>query len=321
MQTPSSNAATDEFIDTRHMPGAWIEAPVPSPPAVNFTGTTEMTHSADLLELSDVSPTVPLTSLQPAVLTTTSSQASVRERSPSAQQSENSQADAVASENIFWAPDEPPLSLAAHLSQITTEVMTLGDEGLAAYQGMLSRLEHLQTGFSRLFRANIIPVGDGEESPSQEIELAVSDPSLTNPFSAFPETIIAEYFCIASDIRSALSLRQSVNLVQIGHLLAELAGKLRLHDEDASILGRIEREIQFMQEIDKQRNLCIRFESLQYYRSTFSPSRGESFSEKHRFLGSHVEEYLEDNVNATGAAAQFLIDPTSLKEHRLSQFF
>lgn len=76
-----------------------------------------------------------------------------------------------------------------------------------------------------------------------------------------------------------------------------------------------------MQEADKQNKFCIRFENLQYYRSTFSPSRGESFSEKHRFLESHVEEYLDNNTNAIGAASQFLVDPASLKEHRLSQFF
>lgn len=132
---------------------------------------------------------------------------------------------------------------------------------------------------------------------------------------------MTEYFCEASDIRSALLLRQSINLVNIGDLLAELAQKVRLHDEDTSIIGRIGREIQHMHEVDRQNHFGIRFDSLQHYRSRFSPARGESFSEKHRFLQSDVEEYLEDKANSTNAASQFLVDPASLTEHRLSNFF
>ncbi len=51
------------------------------------------------------------------------------------------------------------------------------------------------------------------------------------------------------------------------------------------------------------------------------PSRGESFAEKHSFLQSHIEEYLDDQANLSDAASQFLIDPASLRENRLSAFF
>ena len=109
--------------------------------------------------------------------------------------------------------------------------------------------------------------------------------------------------------------------MHIDGILEELVQKVCLHDEDASILGRIDREIDFMAEADRQNNFCIQFARLQTYRSRFSPACGESFSEEHCFLISHVEEYLEDKTNCIKAAAQFLNDPASLIEHRLSHFF
>ncbi len=132
---------------------------------------------------------------------------------------------------------------------------------------------------------------------------------------------MTDYFCTASDIKCALLLRQSVSLVNIGGLLAEMVQEVRLYDEDTSTLGRIEREIRLMREADKIQRFNIRFDSLKKHRSKFSPARGESFAEKHRFLESHIEEYLEDRTNLTDAANQFLVDPASLRENRLSQFF
>lgn len=109
--------------------------------------------------------------------------------------------------------------------------------------------------------------------------------------------------------------------MHIGGILEKLVQKVCLHHEDASILGRIGREIDFMAEVDRQDNFGIQFSRLRTYRSKFSPSHGESFSEEHRFLISHVEEYLEDKTNCIKAATQFLEDPASLTEHRLSHFF
>lgn len=76
-----------------------------------------------------------------------------------------------------------------------------------------------------------------------------------------------------------------------------------------------------MTEADKQNNFGIQFANLQTYRSRFSPARGESFMEEHCFLISHVEEYLADKDNYIKAASQFLVDPASLTEYRLSHFF
>lgn len=116
-------------------------------------------------------PTVPPTSLPTSVSTAAASQAAVRERSPSlasstasTQQSENSQVEEEAvNTNSPWVPDEPPLSLAAHLTRITAQAMTLGDEAMAAYQGMLSRSERLQAYFSHLRGVDIMPVSDEAE--------------------------------------------------------------------------------------------------------------------------------------------------------------
>ncbi len=116
-------------------------------------------------------------------------------------------------------------------------------------------------------------------------------------------------------------MRQSVSLVIIGGHLAGLAQEVRRHDEDISILGRIEREIRLMKDADRHNMFGIQFDRLENRRSEFSPSRGESFAEKHSFLQSHIEEYLDDQANLSDAASQFLIDPASLRENRLSAFF
>ncbi|KJA22067.1 hypothetical protein HYPSUDRAFT_1085541 [Hypholoma sublateritium FD-334 SS-4] len=313
MQSPSSDAAllvqpTDELSESRHMPGAWIEDPLPV--WLDESVDARETVPTDLTDLPVV-PVVPPTSLHTTASTEASVEVSVRERAPSFAThtpsiplSENSEVESVESTGS-WIPDHPLLSLAAHVSKISAEVMALGDDSLIAYQGMLSRLERLQA--ESCFRGMDIK-GSG-----------VQDLGLINPFAQFPQPIVTEYFCEASDIRSALLLRQSINLVAIGDLLADLAQKICLHDEDASIIGRIEREIQHMHEADRQNHFGIQFDTLQHYRSKFSPARGESFSEKHRFLRSHVEEYLEDKDNSTNAASQFLVDPACLMEHRASQ--
>lgn len=144
---------------------------------------------------------------------------------------------------------------------------------------------------------------------------------LDNPFAKVPKSSIVDYFCAASDIKSALLLRQSLILVDIGRLLGELAIRFRIHDYDASILAPINKDMGLMEAADMQIGHGIEFEYLQLYRSSRLPGGGKSFFELHRFLVADVEDILESNKNAIGAAGYFMEDPSSLKEQRLSYLF
>lgn len=116
-------------------------------------------------------------------------------------------------------------------------------------------------------------------------------------------------------------MRQSIILVDIGRLLEELAIRFRVHNHDALIVDPIDRDIELMAAASMQNRYNIEFEYLEVFRSKHMPSKGESFSELHRYLSADVEQFVRSNKRIVAAAHHFMNDPSSLKEQRLSQLF
>lgn len=77
------------------------------------------------------------------------------------------------------ALDDSALSLSEHLAKISAKVMALGDKSLLMYQGMLSRLEHLQVGFSILLGLDIDLITNKQAVPSSPIIQNLSDVSVS----------------------------------------------------------------------------------------------------------------------------------------------
>lgn len=110
-------------------------------------------------------------------------------------------------------------------------------------------------------------------------------------------------------------------LVAIGRLLGELAIRLRVHDNGASILAPINKHIELMEMVDIQNGYEIEFEDLQLYCSLIIPEKGECFLELNRLVAADVADLLEANQSTATAAVHFMEDPFSLREQRLSYLF
>ena len=144
---------------------------------------------------------------------------------------------------------------------------------------------------------------------------------MDNPFTSFEKSSLVDYYCDAVDIQSALSMRQSIILIDIGRLLGELATRFRIHDHDALILGPIARDIDLIKAVDAENGYNIEFEYLEIFRSGHMPSKGESIAELYRYTAADVEQLVTGNKGMVYAARHFMRDPSSLKEQRLSQLF
>lgn len=149
----------------------------------------------------------------------------------------------------------------------------------------------------------------------------VSGPTLLNPFTGFEKSTLIDYYCDAIDIESALSMRQSIILIDIGRLLGELAVRFRIHNHDALILDPIARDIELMKAADAQRGHNIEFEYLEMFRSKHMPSKGPSIAELHSYTAADVDQLAKGNKNKIYAARHFMRDPASLQEQRLSQLY
>ena len=101
----------------------------------------------------------------------------------SIQASETSQAELVETDGPLVIQN-PALSLMEHSTRICAEVMALGDQSLLVYQGMLSKLERLLVGFSRLhgLKPQLIANEQGAPSSSSTEILSVVAVSLTLMF-------------------------------------------------------------------------------------------------------------------------------------------
>lgn len=109
--------------------------------------------------------------------------------------------------------------------------------------------------------------------------------------------------------------------IEIGHLLGKLSEKFTRYDKDVSVVQAIDGEIKVIQDAVIQNGFEINFYALEYYRSRYKPELGQSFYERHRFLVPDVRDYVEAHEMDHAAAEQFLHDPFSLREHRLSRYF
>ncbi|KAF8956819.1 hypothetical protein BDZ97DRAFT_1763401 [Flammula alnicola] len=210
--------------------------------------------------------------------------------------------------------DLPPLSMA----------MALGDEAQVAYKSMLAKSQQLQELFpppASRAKARLFVDEDGAVASDSAQDEFAEELTPENPMSGFSRSTMGEYFNIAIDIRNVLALRQSVVITDIGNRLGELAVKLDVYDADGAVLAAIDREIELMHEVDIENSLCVNFYGLEYFRSKLEPSGGPSFMEKNNLLCVKIQNYLEAHENASNAAHQFLKDPSSLREHRLSPFF
>lgn len=110
-------------------------------------------------------------------------------------------------------------------------------------------------------------------------------------------------------------------MVEIGCLLGELAQKFNRYSIDSSVVEAVDREIGALQEVVAQKGMDIRYDALEHFRSKYKAELGACFFEKHRFILPSIYEYLDDHTSATAASSQFINDPASLKENRLSRYF
>lgn len=139
------------------------------------------------------------------------------------------------------------------------------------------------------------------------------------PFSALSCEGLKSYFNVLVDARNAVELRRSAVVADIGDCLKLLDSKLCLYSKDDVFLTSAACEIQLIQEESSARDFRINFFGLEYLRS-LNPSYGLSFVEKHSSVYSSIQLVLRTKEDAERATYQFLADPSSLTERRLSLF-
>lgn len=244
-------------------------------------------------------------------------------------------------------------------SQAVAQILEVGNTALLAYDALLLDLKHLHLPSPPPDAAreatNFVNPQEGgsttgeriEDEPFQSMPIesepisstvkllffyATSDkvnirlthvlqgPLFENPFLRLSSDAISVYFGTIIDIRNALALRRSVFVVEIGCMLGDLAQKFNRHDKDTSVIEAVDRELEAIQQAVIQNNMDIKYEALECFRSTYNPELGKCFFEEHQFILPEIYEYLDAHKNATAACSQFVNDPTSLRENRLSRF-
>lgn len=122
------------------------------------------------------------------------------------------------------------------------------------------------------------------------------------------------------DTRNALALRQSVSLSEMGQYLEQVAIRLALYEDDEEIIAHLNYEMDSVDDEARRFNLPFDLYDAEFHRDLVS-DRGPSFTQKNRRTIRKVDLYLGTTRQARAAASQFLIDPLSLRDHRLWHHF
>lgn len=205
----------------------------------------------------------------------------------------------------------------------------------------LSRIQALTVGPSErppVLTPDLISIADGAVSEYQTVRASIPDKvpapltfyttmlSLRPPqapgLSTLSPNDLALYFNAVVDAKNALTLRQSAVMADIGDCLEMVSPKFGLYDTDSMVLQSVFYELQLIKEECQTRQLGLNFWALEYFRSGLHGSDyGFSFVEDHPELYATVGRVLGDKEFSSHATQQFLQDPFSLREQRLSPFF
>ncbi len=137
-----------------------------------------------------------------------------------------------------------------------------------------------------------------------------------------PREVLEKSFNSLVDMKTALSMQQSLILSDIGSSIQQLLAKLDAYDNNCTIRASIDKEIQTIETASRQRNLAINFYSLESHRSSCS-SYGQSFLQKHRLLYIRFQKILQARNALQVVASLYLNNPSLLREdpNALSQHF